>query len=320
MNEDQARVVLSGLGIILLLVVSLIESNFILELFSVSFVVMFILFLFYNKDRKINYLIALFCVNIFQWIISIYFLFNNLAYIKTEFVLIISAPFFTIVLVNIIRKNHLKNPPKIVKKQISMLKDKTKLILLFTGIILIIGSLACFIAYFYPIFLYGITLGLMTFIYGFYHENKKVKVSKRHDIMFQGGSISNTLTKNINVTKNYAISIGFLLILQYIIIIHFAYQISKEDLKFAIYITNFIALFFSIQIYRSDLKIFNRKIFNRKKEIIHYNEERYYNKGKAYQQLHQYREALKCYNKALELNPNFKPALKAVENLSKSKI
>jgi len=272
-DKDQAIVVLIGLGIILLLVVSLIESNFLLEIYGGSFVVMFILFLFYNKDRKINYLIALFCVNIFQWISPIYFLFNNPAYIKTEFVSIISAPFFTIVLVNIIHKNHLKNPPKISKKQISMLKDKTKLILLFTGITIIIGSLVCFIAYSYPLFLYGITLGLTTFIYGFYREDKKVNVSKRHDIantltknvnvtenaisMGFRPNITGTLAKNIKVTKNYARTIGFLLILQFFILCYFAHQISKEDLNLALFISMYIALIFSKQIYRSNLKIIN---------------------------------------------------------------
>lgn len=44
-------------------------------------------------------------------------------------------------------------------------------------------------------------------------------------------------------------------------------------------------------------------------------EERYYYKGKTNQQLHQYREALQCYNKSLELNPNFEPAREAKEEV-----
>lgn len=40
-------------------------------------------------------------------------------------------------------------------------------------------------------------------------------------------------------------------------------------------------------------------------------EEVYYYKGKTNQQLHQYGEALQCYNRSLELNPDFEPAKEA---------
>ena len=228
---------------------SFIEFKFLLGIFNVSLVVMFILFIFYDKDRKINYLMALFGVNLFQWLFLIYVFFNNY-YIKTDFYYyLIGAPLFTIVLVNQILKNHIKSGQKV---KISMLKDKRKLILLFVGLIIIIGSLASFIAYHYPIFLYGITLGFMVFIYGFYHEDKKVNVSKRQDI-------ANTLTKNINITWNYVIYMCFLLILQVVILFYFGRQISIEDLSFAFVLSINITLLFSIQVYRSDLTISNEK-------------------------------------------------------------
>ena len=44
-------------------------------------------------------------------------------------------------------------------------------------------------------------------------------------------------------------------------------------------------------------------------------EERYYYKGKTNQQLHQYSEALQCYRKALEMNPDFEPAKRAKEEV-----
>lgn len=40
-------------------------------------------------------------------------------------------------------------------------------------------------------------------------------------------------------------------------------------------------------------------------------EERYYNQGKNNEQLQQYNEALQCYSKSLEFNPNFEPSIKA---------
>ena len=46
-------------------------------------------------------------------------------------------------------------------------------------------------------------------------------------------------------------------------------------------------------------------------------EEKYYYKGKTNQQFHQYNKALQCYSKALELNPDFEPALKAKEEVLK---
>ena len=46
-------------------------------------------------------------------------------------------------------------------------------------------------------------------------------------------------------------------------------------------------------------------------------EEKYYYKGKTNQQLCQYREALQCYNKAIELNPDFEPAKEAKKEVEK---
>ena len=47
-------------------------------------------------------------------------------------------------------------------------------------------------------------------------------------------------------------------------------------------------------------------------------EETYYYKGKTNQQLPQYNEALQCYSKALELNPDFEPAKVAKKEVEKS--
>jgi tetratricopeptide (TPR) repeat protein len=46
-------------------------------------------------------------------------------------------------------------------------------------------------------------------------------------------------------------------------------------------------------------------------------EERYYYKGKTNQQLQHYNEVLQCYNKSLELNPNFEPAKKEKKEVKK---
>jgi hypothetical protein len=46
-------------------------------------------------------------------------------------------------------------------------------------------------------------------------------------------------------------------------------------------------------------------------------EEIYYYKGKTNQQLHHYNETLQCYNKSLELNPNFEPAKNAKKEVKR---
>ncbi len=206
---------------------------------------MVILFGFYHEDKKISYLIALFCVNIFQWIILIYSIFNNPTYIKTDVYYLVGAPLFTLVLANQIRINHLKT-------KISIQIDKIKLILLVTGLIIIIGSLTGFIVYYAPIFLYGITLGLMAFTYGFYHGDKKVNISERNNI-------ANTLTKNVNITRNYVGAMVSFLILQFFILIYFSRQFSVDDLSAAFTFSVTIGLLLSIQIYRSNLTISNEK-------------------------------------------------------------
>jgi tetratricopeptide (TPR) repeat protein len=46
-------------------------------------------------------------------------------------------------------------------------------------------------------------------------------------------------------------------------------------------------------------------------------EEQYYYKGKTNQQLNHYNESLQCYNKSLELNPDFEPSKKAKKEVEK---
>lgn len=61
----------------------------------------------------------------------------------------------------------------------------------------------------------------------------------------------------------------------------------------------------------------NRKIPEPLKRSSLSMEEKYYYKGKTNQQLHQYREALECYNKTLELDPDFEPAKEAKKEVEK---
>ncbi len=243
MDKNKFILILIGIGITLFFLASYLWLKSPLDIFNVSIGVMVILFGFYNEDKKVNYLAALFCVNIIQWFILIYIFYYNSVYKTTEFYYyLIGALLFTIVLVNQIRKN-IKSPENSRNTKINILKDKTKLILLFMGVIIIIGCLTGFIAYYAPIFLYGCTLGLMAFIYGFYREDKKV-----------------------NVSVNYAVAMGSVFILQWFIIGYFIFthQFSGDDFVTSVSFSIMITLFFLIQIRESDLKYIGKM---RKKTI-----------------------------------------------------
>ena len=230
MNNNRALLIFIGIGIILYSLVSYLGSKSPFNIFNCSLGVMVILFVLYNEDKKINYLTILFYVNIFQWFISVYILFNNPVY-KTinYYYYLMGSLFFTLVLVNLIRINHLK-----IKT--NMLKYKKKLMIQLIGVIIIISCLTSFIAYYYPIFLYGITLGLVAFIYGFYYEDRKV-----------------------NVSTKYVRDMVSVLVLQIIVLCYMGRQISIEDLSYALVFSINIAVLLSIQIYTSDLKISNAK-------------------------------------------------------------
>lgn len=259
MDKNKLILILIGIGTILLFLVSYLGSKSPLDIFGITLGIMILIFGFYSEGRKINvsisYVVAVFGVNIAQWLILIYTFYYNPVYItKMFYYYLIGASLFTIILANQLRKKYLKVPENNEKIKINILKDKTKLILLFTGVIIIIGSLAGFITYYVPIFLYGITLGAMAIIYGFYHEDKKV-----------------------NVSYKYARTMIFLIILQFFILFYFFHQFSIDDWALAFTLSANITSFFSAQLYRSDLKlsdalkipyISDLKISNEKMEAI----------------------------------------------------
>lgn len=277
MNNNKILPILFGIGIILYFLASYLGSKSPTDLFLISMGILTIIFGFYTEDKKIkvtnSYIVAAFSVNIVQWLILIYIYYYNPVHVTTSYFiyLIGGALIITLILANQIRKKYLKSS----QTKIDMLKDKTKLILLAMGVILTIGSLAGLIAYYAPIFLYGITLGLMVFVYGFYHEKKEFSAFEKHD--FYKNSFYDTLTKNINFSIKYARIMGFLLLLQFFILIYFFRQISKDDWALALTLFVNIAYIFSIQIYVSDLKlsdglkipyISDLKISSEKKELI----------------------------------------------------
>lgn len=246
--DEKKLITILGIGIILLYLAIYLGSKSPLDIFGITVGVMLLISGFYTVDRRIKvtvrYITAEFGVNFVQWLILVYIYYYNPAYVSsTFFYYVIGAVLITIFLVNQVRKNYLKSSEDGQNVIISFLRDKTRLILLFTGVIITIGSLAGFLTSYAPIFLYGVTLGLMAFICGFYYKRREFDVSERHDI-------ANALTGNINVSFNYAMAMGVLLILQFFIIRYFFYQLSKDEFVVASFLSLNIALFFFIQIYR----------------------------------------------------------------------
>lgn len=239
MNLNKALLILIGIGISLGFLASYLKSNSPIDMYFISIGIMAIILGFYNENKRVNlplsYFVAIISINITQWLILIYILCSNS--ITTDFyIILIGSLLITSSIINQIHKKYLKSPENSQKRKINFSSDKTKLILLFAGVILIISGLIGFIYSQTPIFPYLITLGMMAFIYGFYHEGKKV-----------------------NVSRKYAGIMCFLLVLQGIILIYFVYQFSQYDWVIAVFISVNIAIYFSKQINRSNLNISNEK-------------------------------------------------------------
>lgn len=229
-------IMLFGIGLILLFLglYSVFKSPF--DIFKITLGVLVLIFGFYMEGKKIkvslSYFVATFSVNIIQWFILVYIFYYNPIYLTGEFyIVLLIALWTTLFLVNQIRKEYLKSSEN-SEKIINMLKDTKKLMLLSMGTIIIIGSLAGFIDYHAFIFLYGITLGLTTFVYGFYHENEK-----------------------INVTVKYVEFMATTILLQWIVLIYFCFQFAAEDWSLASTFSMLITVFFSVQFYKSDLTL-----------------------------------------------------------------
>lgn len=171
--------------------------------------------------------------------------------------------------------------------------NKTELILLSTGIIIIMGCLAGFVVYYNPLFLYGVTLGMIIFIHGFYHEDNKLSVS-----------------------GNYIKAMISVFILQWIIIIFSINPFTLNDWSKVATFSIIIIIYFLIHLSQNKIAIF--KIFFKKEEILtDQDKNTLYNKGNSLKNLKRYNEALKCYEKALKMDSNYKPALEAKEEVLK---
>ena len=229
MNQNKIISLLLGIGVLVIFLAIFLVSKSPDYLIISSVGLLGIVTGFFTEDKKINIsinsIVALFGVNLIQWIILIYTFYYYPNYTKIVFILYI-IPIISILFYN-------KN---IQIQKNSILTDKIKSILLLTGIFIIISCLAGFIVYYSPLFLYGVTLGMMIFIYGFYHEDNKLKFS-----------------------VNYIAAMSLILIVQWIINIIFWNKYTITDFTITFPISFFITVNLFVQFIMNDLKISNEK-------------------------------------------------------------
>lgn len=238
----------------LLFLALFLESKYPINLFYMTIGLIVLIFGFFTKGKNINltfsFFIALIGANIIQWLILLYIYYYNPIYLKTGFYEYLVILFIIIItLININHRNKLNAHETGENRKNKLLEDKTKLILLLTGIILIIGCLWAFIVYYAPILLYIATFGLLAFIYGYYHENKK-----------------------LNVSNNYIKAMGIVFILQYIILGVFSNQISKDDFIHAVTFSLLNNIYFLVMTPNDAL--FNAFLYSKKKKEIISNEKK----------------------------------------------
>lgn len=187
-----------GIVIIVLFLAAFLRSNSQLDLLFITMGVAVILNGFYGQNEKFTGKIIyfMFGVNLFQWLLLINIIFINQIQLTvyTLFPLAL-VPVITIYLISQIYKNDLHYPGKNQDKNI-LWADKVKGISISAGFVAMIIGLTGYALSISPIYLYGSSIGVMAIVYGYYRENKKLKL-----------------------TLNYFVAMSFVILLQWLIVI-----------------------------------------------------------------------------------------------------
>ncbi|OPY22958.1 MAG: hypothetical protein A4E27_01640 [Methanobacterium sp. PtaU1.Bin242] len=260
------------IGIILIITFSwdFLLYKSLLDLLFISMGFMAIISAFYyvtdenTLNETITYFKAMLGVNIFQWLIFAYILYiNQFQVTLSDLIVMAIAPVMTISLTSRLYKTHyLKNNQTnktiIINDKLKLLlQDKSKVLLIFVGIILSLGFLVGFILYESFFALFGSSLGLMIIIYGLYREDKKVKV--RSD--YSPGMAHNYIyrdVKRVKVTPTYFFAMLLVLLLQWLIIYYLLIFVphTKDNsniMGIALTFTFICTMYFYIQIRESHL-------------------------------------------------------------------
>nr|WP_319373899.1 hypothetical protein [uncultured Methanobacterium sp.] len=243
---------LIGIGITLLFSASFSQSNSPLDLLLITMGILIIINGVYSQNEKflekITCFLAMFGINLFQWllVINVLFISQIPLTIYTLFVLAI-APVMSIYLIKKILKSDLKYLGK--NQNNLILADRIKGIMIVIGIIIIIICLTGFALSISPIYLYGSSIGMIAILYGYYREDRK-----------------------LNITHNYFLTMSFLILLQWLILIFLMRPVNaanETQYNFSFAFSLLLTSFYFDQIRNSRLiKINWQGIFIGKKKIF----------------------------------------------------
>ena len=240
-----------GIVIIVLFLAAFLRSNSQLDLLFITMGVAVIVNGFYGQNEKftVKIIYFMFGVNLFQWLLLINLIFINQIQLKvyTLFPLAL-VPVITIYLISQIYKNDLNYPGKNQDKNI-LLADKVKGISISAGFVAMIIGLTGYLLSVSPIYLYGSSIGVMAIVYGYYRENKKLKL-----------------------TLNYFVAMSFVILLQWLIVIFLVrpvYALNEIQYNLSFTFSLLLTSFYLDQIRNSHLiKINWQGIFIGNKKIF----------------------------------------------------
>lgn len=240
-----------GIVIIVLFLAAFLRSNSQLDLLFITMGVAVIMNGFYGQNEKFTGKIIyfMFGVNLFQWLLLINLIFINQIQLKVYTLFPLAfVPVITIYLISQIYKNVLNYPGKNQDKNI-LLDDKVKGISLSAGFVAMIIGLTGYLLSVSPIYLYGSSIGVMAIVYGYYRENKKLKL-----------------------TLNYFVAMSFVILLQWLIVIFLVrpvYALNEIQYNLSFTFSLLLTSFYLDQIRNSHLiKINWQGIFIGNKKIF----------------------------------------------------
>lgn len=240
-----------GIVIIVLFLAAFLRSNSQLDLLFITMGVAVIMNGFYGQNEKFTGKIIyfMFGVNLFQWLLLINLIFINQIQLKVYTLFPLAfVPVITIYLISQIYKNVLNYPGKNQDKNI-LLADKVKGISISAGFVAMIIGLTGYALSISPIYLYGSSIGMMAIVYGYYRENKKLKL-----------------------TLNYFVAMSFVILLQWLIVIFLVrpvYALNEIQYNLSFTFSLLLTSFYLDQIRNSHLiKINWQGIFIGNKKIF----------------------------------------------------
>lgn len=240
-----------GIVIIVLFLAAFLRSNSQLDLLFITMGVAVIVNGFYGQNEKftVKIIYFMFGVNLFQWLLLINLIFINQIQLKVYTLFPLAfVPVITIYLISQIYKNDLNYPGKNQDKNI-LLDDKVKGISISAGFVAMIIGLTGYALSISPIYLYGSSIGMMAIVYGYYRENKKLKL-----------------------TLNYFVAMSFVILLQWLIVIFLVrpvYALNEIQYNLSFTFSLLLTSFYLDQIRNSHLiKINWQGIFIGNKKIF----------------------------------------------------